>query len=83
MTTRATITVTTLAGWVGTYHGGPYIEIAHETALDEIVDVVNVWDYALDVPTIMFTAKAVTRKVEEWVHEYGPEYAIAAIAHRG
>lgn len=31
--------------WIGHYHGGPYIDIAHASAPDRALDAINVHDY--------------------------------------
>ena len=77
-----TLRLTRNDGWVATYHGGAYIEISHETAVDDAIDVINVWDYEHDVPTIPFTDDAISDRLAEWVAECGRDYAINVLAHR-
>ncbi len=48
----------------GTYHGGAYIDLSFGDG--RAFDVINVWDYATDKPTIPFTSDAVRQEMLEW-----------------
>jgi len=72
----------------GTYHGGPYIDL-HFGSDPAAFDVINVWDYATDKPTIRNTPSAVRAALIEWRQGYGDslaadlrEYAFSMAAYR-
>ena len=50
------------------WEGGPYIHLYPEGS-DDPTQIVNVWDYQNDKPTIERTAKAVAERVREWLWE--------------
>ena len=55
---------TTLNGWTATYSGGPYIDIH---VFDQIVDNINVLDYATGECTMEPTQQALTHELREWL----------------
>ena len=67
----------------GTYEGGAYIDL-YFTGSEVAFDVINVWDYATDKPTIENTHSAVREEMQEWKKAAGSslghdlhEYAIS------
>ena len=71
----------------GEYHGGAYIDLSFGDG--EAFDVINVWDYATDKPTIPNTPLAVRRAMLEWRCAAGDslahdlrEYALMMSAYR-
>lgn len=87
--TRATVATITAAGYSirGTYHGGAYIDLSFGAG--EPFDVINVWDYATDRPTIPKTKHAVFQELREWRKAAGDslahdlrEYALMMTAYR-
>lgn len=50
------------------WQGGPYIHLYPEGS-DEATQIVNVWDYSNDKPTIEKSAKAMAARVREWLWE--------------
>lgn len=57
-----------------TWHGGPYIDVMDDDASSGIPqEVINVWDYLLDAPTIDVSQSAFEAKCDEWVTGYGAE----------
>lgn len=55
-------------GFVFTWHGGAYIEIANETSKTSF-DVINVYDYAEGKPRIPFTVNAMNKEITKWLRE--------------
>jgi len=62
------------SGTVARWHGGAYIDLGHITPMGEAgidnddfhaFDVINVWDYATDTPTIPRTLDAFKARVDE------------------
>lgn len=54
----------------GTYEGGAYIDLSFE-AHGDAFDVINVFDYATDKPTIENTSAAVRQEIREWAEAAG------------
>lgn len=52
--------------WVAKYAGGPYIDVYH-TSRAYPLDVINVWDYGTEAPTIPFNVKAVHAELLAWL----------------
>jgi hypothetical protein len=50
------------------WYGGAYIDICWADSGDSF-DVINVWDYAKDEPTIERTRAAMAAAVDEWINE--------------
>ena len=59
---------------VGTYHGGAYIDLSLDGGRSAF-DVINVWDYAADRPTIPNTAAAVRAAMRDWRDAAGDSLA--------
>jgi hypothetical protein len=57
----------------GVYHGGAYIDLHFGD--DRAFDVINVWDYSADKPTIENTADAVRQQIREWISDAGDSLA--------
>ena len=53
----------------GTYHGGAYIDLSFGDG--PAFEVINVWDYVTDKPTIAFTSDAVREQMVEWKEAAG------------
>jgi hypothetical protein len=57
------------SGITARWHGGAYIDLGYVAAEDQgfvASDVINVWDYANDEPTIPRTLDALEQAVNEW-----------------
>ena len=54
------------------WHGGAYIQVCRGEAFAHPSEVINVWDYASNSPTIPRTDEAMGSRVDEWVRNYGP-----------
>jgi len=57
----------------GTYEGGNYIDLSFGNS--PAFDVINVWDYATDKPTIENTHRAVREAMREWKKAAGSSLA--------
>lgn len=52
------------------YHGGPYVDVCLGP---RAFDVINVWDYADDRPTLSGRSQFVAA-CREWMREYADDY---------
>ena len=55
-------------GYVFTWHGGAYVEIANESST-QAFDVINVYDYEKGAPRIPFTVDALNKEITKWLRE--------------
>jgi hypothetical protein len=67
---------------VGTYEGGAYIDLHFDSASAPAFDVINVWDYRADAPTIPNTSAAVKAEMIEWRDEAGDSLAHDLVNYR-
>jgi hypothetical protein len=57
----------------GEYHGGPYIDLSFGDG--RAFEVINVWNYETDRPTIANTTRAVRHAMIEWRNAAGDSLA--------
>lgn len=62
------------------WHGGPYIDIHVGSVSGTAIEVINVWDYDKDVPSIPREPRdaakaAVVKELKEWAEENYEDYA--------
>ena len=55
------------------WHGGAYIQVCRGESFARPSEVINVWDYATDGPTIPRTSEAMGRKIDRWIEDYGTD----------
>lgn len=59
------------------WEGGNYIEIIYDGSAR---DVINVWDYETDKPTIPFTRTGLGAAADRWIRSYNQEgYSLADV----
>lgn len=58
------------------WHGGEYIEVQPQRYLRESVvfDVINVWDYTKETPSIPYDETAMMRAILDWIEQVDPDF---------
>lgn len=58
------------------WFGGAYIEVCRGEAFASPREVINVWDYATDQPTIPRERSAFLARIDLWIGDYGRDNLI-------
>ena len=66
-------------GFIFTWHGGAYVDIAIGDVPDQAFDCVNVWDYETSAPTI--TVEGLVSVAREWITDNLPDWRDTGALH--